>query len=255
MRETGGRLSGHVALITGAGQGVGRGIALAMAKEGAAVGLAGRTLSKVEAVADEVRGLGGCALPIACEVTDRAQDDAAVAATVAEFGSLNLLINNAQSSVQRLLADTTDEDVELSWRSGPLASLYLMQAALPYLKERGGVIVNFGSSTAVNGDPTFGSYTMAKEALRGLTRVAAREWGRWNIRAVTVLPTAMSPAAVQWKARNPERFEANLKSMPLCRMGDPEADIGRAVAAICSDDMSYLSGTSISLNGGRVVIG
>jgi 2-hydroxycyclohexanecarboxyl-CoA dehydrogenase len=125
------RLAGRVALVTGAGQGIGRGTALALAKEGAAVGLAGRTLSKCDAVATEIRTLGGRALPIACDVSVRAQVDAAVAATVSAFGGLDILVNNAQASVQAKLADTTDADVDLAWRTGPVATLYAMQSAPP----------------------------------------------------------------------------------------------------------------------------
>ena len=128
-----GRLDGRVALVTGAGQGIGRGTALALAKEGATVALAGRTLSKCEAVAAEIADLGGTALPIACDVGVRAQVDAAVAATVEAFGGIDILVNNAQSSVQAKLEDTTDEDIELAWRTGALATFYAMQSALPHL--------------------------------------------------------------------------------------------------------------------------
>ena len=108
---------------------------------------------------------------VACDVCERAQ------VAVAEFGALDVLVNNAQSTVQRFIEATTDEDVELSWRSGALGTLYGMQAALPHLKARGGVVINFGSSTAFQGDVTFGSYAMAKEAIRGLSRVAAERVG------------------------------------------------------------------------------
>src|SRR3954454_13609969 len=107
------RLAGKIVLVTGAGQGVGRGAALALAREGAAVALAGRTLSKCESVAAEIAAFGGTALALACDVTERKQIDATVAATAERFGGLDALVNNAQSSVQRLLTDTSDEDVDL----------------------------------------------------------------------------------------------------------------------------------------------
>jgi 2-hydroxycyclohexanecarboxyl-CoA dehydrogenase len=250
-----GKLTGRVALVTGAGQGVGRGVALAMAEEGASVVLAGRTASKVEAVAEGVRALGASALACACDVGVRAEVDAAVAAAVKRFGRLDVLVNNAQSSTQAPLEDTTEDEVELAWRSGSLGTFYGMQAAFPHLKERGGVVINFGSTTALIGDPSFGAYAMAKEAIRGLSRVAAKEWGRYGIRVNVVVPTALSPAALAFRDSNPERFAGYLELIPLGRMGDPQDDIGRAVAALASDDLQYLTGATLMLNGGRVLLG
>jgi 2-hydroxycyclohexanecarboxyl-CoA dehydrogenase len=243
-------LAGKVVLVTGAGQGVGRGTALALAREGACVALAGRTVSKCEAVAAEIDAFGGSSIALACDVTDRIQIEAAIAATAGRFGRLDALVNNAQTSVQRLLAETTREDVDVCWRSGPLATLHAMQAALPLLQVRGGSIVNFGSSTAIDGNVTFGAYAMAKEAIRGLSRVAAREWGRYGIRVNVVVPNALSPAAEQFGKDEPERFRKLTRAMPLGRMGDPETDIGRAVVALVSDDLAYLTGDTLMLTGG-----
>lgn len=248
---TGTRLAGRVALVTGAGQGVGRGIALALAKEGASIVLAGRTLSKCQGVSDEIAALGGIAIAIRCDVGERSDVGAAVTAAVAEFGGLDALVNNAQSAVQRLLVETTDADVELSHRSGPLAVLYGMQAAYPHLVSRGGgSIVNFGSSTAIDGNATFGSYAMAKEAIRGLSRVAAREWGRDGIRVNVVVPSALSPAAEAFRDARPEAYQRQVDRIPLRRMGDAETDIGRAVVSLISDDLSYMTGQTIMLTGG-----
>lgn len=244
------RLAGKVVLVTGAGQGVGRGTALALAREGACVALAGRTVSKCEAVAAEIDASGGSSIALACDVTDRKQIEAAIAATAGRFGRLDALVNNAQTSVRRLLAETTPEDVDVCWRSGPLATLHAMQAALPLLRVRGGSIVNFGSSTAIDGNVTFGAYAMAKEAIRGLSRVAAREWGRYGIRVNVVVPNALSPAAEQFSKDEPERFRKLTRAMPLGRMGDPETDIGRAVVALVSDDLAYLTGDTLMLTGG-----
>lgn len=248
---SGQRLVGKVAVVTGAGQGVGRGIALALAKEGASVAVLGRTLAKCEKVAAELEDLGVDALALACEVGDRAQVDQALDAVVRHFGGVDALVNNAQSSHQALLVDVTDADVEECWRSGALGTLYAMQAALPHLKARGGgTIVNFGSSAAMDGAVTFGAYAMAKEAIRGLSGVAAREWGRYGVRVNVVVPNAMSPGSERFRDEHPERFAKMAAALPLGRVGDPELDIGRAVVALVSEDLGYLTGETLRLTGG-----
>jgi NAD(P)-dependent dehydrogenase (short-subunit alcohol dehydrogenase family) len=126
-----------------------------------------------------------------------------------------------------------------------------MQAALPHLKARGGgAVVNFGSSTAIDGAATFGAYAMSKEAIRGLSRVAAREWGRYGIRVNVVVPNALSPAAAAFRDAEPERFARMEAGLSLRRLGDPEADIGRAVVALISDDLAYLTSDTLMLTGG-----
>ena len=130
-----------------------------------------------------------------------------------------------------------------------------MQACYPHLKARGGgSIVNFGSSTAILGDRGFGPYVMTKEAIRGLTRVAANEWGRDNIRVNVICPAAMSPSAEAFRDADPERFGRVLRSIPLGRMGDGVEDIGRAVAALVSDDFRFLTGATLMLDGGRLLV-
>lgn len=246
-----GRLDGRVALVTGAGQGIGRGTALALAREGAVIALAGRTVAKCESVAAEIAELGSKAIAISCEVGDRAQVDHAVARTVEAFGGIDILVNNAQTSVQAKLEDTTDEDVELAWRSGSLATLYAMQAVLPHMRARGGgSIVNFGSSTAIEGNVAFGSYAMAKEAIRGLSRVASREWGPYGIRVNVIVPNALSPASMEFRDAHPERFARAMARVPLGRVGDPETDIGRAVVALAAEDLTFLTGQTLMMTGG-----
>ncbi|WP_405540076.1 SDR family oxidoreductase [Streptomyces sp. NBC_00075] len=249
------RLSGKTALITGGGQGVGRGIALALAAEGACVVITGRTEGKLKEAAEEIAGRGGRVHTVVGDVGERADVDRMVTETVGEFGRLDVLVNNAQSSVQRRLEQTSYDDVELTYRSGPLATFHAMQAALPYLRESRGSVVNLGSSAAVQGEVSFAAYAMAKEAVRGLTRVAAREWGVYGIRVNVVCPAALSPAAEAYFAEHPEKAASVIAGIPLGRMGDPERDIGRAVVALVSEDMGYLTGATLMLEGGRTLIG
>ncbi len=250
------RLHGKVAIVTGAGQGIGRGIAHAFAKEGAQLVLAGRTEAKLDAVAGEIADdTGAKAVCVACDLAHRSGTARMADTAIATFGAVDVLVNNAQDSVQRALEETSDDDVALAYRTGPLATLYAMQACFPHLKDRGGCIVNFGSSTALVGSESFASYAMAKEAIRGLSRVAAREWGPYGIRVNVVCPASLSPSAEAWAQRHPERFASVLRNIPLGRMGDAEHDIGRAVVALASDDLRYLTGATLVLEGGRVIYG
>ncbi|MEW2044166.1 SDR family oxidoreductase [Streptomyces sp. NPDC005476] len=253
--EPGTRLAGRTALVTGGGQGVGRGIALALAAQGASVVITGRTGGRLEDTAREVAARGGRAYTVVGDVGEREDVDRMVAETVREFGALDVLVNNAQSSVQRRLEETSYDDVELAYRSGPLAAFHAMRAALPHLRESRGSVVNLGSSAAVRGEATFAAYAMAKEAIRGLTRVAAREWGAYGIRVNVICPAALSPAAQEYLAAHPHKAAELAREIPLGRLGDPEADIGRAVVALVSDDLAYLTGATLMLEGGRTLLG
>jgi NAD(P)-dependent dehydrogenase (short-subunit alcohol dehydrogenase family) len=110
-----------------------------------------------------------------------------------------------------------------------------------------------GSSTGITGDIGFGAYVMTKEAIRGLSRVAAREWGRDNIRVNVICPAALSPGAMEFRDNHREAFDRMLKTVPLGRIGDEATDIGWAVAALVSDDFKYLTGATLMLDGGRLL--
>ncbi|MET7841367.1 SDR family oxidoreductase [Streptomyces sp. NPDC005356] len=248
------KLEGKTALVTGGGQGVGRGIALALAAEGAAVVVTGRTEGTLKETAAQIVERGGRAHTVVGDVCERAGIDLMVAETVEAFSSLDVLVNNAQSSSQGALDATSDEEIDRAYRSGPLATFHMMRAALPHLRESRGSVVNLGSSSAVDGEVGFGAYAMAKEAIRGLTKVAAREWGRYGIRVNTICPAASSPAAEAYLAAHPRYAERLEGEIPLGRLGDAEADIGRAVAALVSADMGYLTGATVMLDGGRTLI-
>lgn len=246
-----GKLSGKVALVTGAGQGVGQGIALALAAEGAAIGVAGRTGSKLEETARRIRERGARALTIVCDVCRRGDVERTVAATVRELGGIHILVNNAQIVPLGRLLEVSDDAFEAGWQSGPLAALRFMRACHPHLKG-GGVIVNLGTSAALRHDPVgYGCYGAVKEAIRTLTRAAAVEWGSDGIRALNILPLAESPAFAGWKAARPEEYAEYCRQIPVGRVGDCEKDIGRVVAFLCSDEGSYINGTTLTIDGGR----
>jgi len=246
-----GMLDGKVALVTGAGQGVGRGIALALAGEGARIAVAGRTEGKLLETCAEIEGRGGRAVPIVCDVMIAADIERCVQQTVATLGTVDILINNAQVVPLGRLLDVTEEHYQEGMDSGPLATLRFMKACYPYLRD-GGCIVNLGSSSAIRWDPIgYGAYAAAKEAIRALTRAAACEWGPDGIRVNCVLPLAMSPAMDGWIASRPEEAAEFFRTIPLGRVGDCETDIGRAVVFLCGPDARYITGHSLPLDGGQ----
>ncbi|MER7013131.1 SDR family oxidoreductase [Saccharopolyspora sp. NPDC000359] len=248
-----GSLRGAVALVTGAGQGVGQGIALALAGAGATVAVVGRTEAKLAATCELVRERGGRAEPFPVDVTDTAAVPPLVERVMREFGGIDVLVNNAYTGSYGPLLSMSDEDFQRGFHSAPFAAFAFMKACHPHLKARGGgSIVNLVTSAMVRWDTsTYGAYAAAKQALRSLTRTAASEWGRDGIRVNAIAPHALSPGLAAWTERNPEEAAEFVKSIPLGRIGDCEADIGRAVAALVGPDLRYLTGATVPLDGGQ----
>ncbi|KTE06380.1 SDR family NAD(P)-dependent oxidoreductase [Sphingopyxis sp. H115] len=243
-------LGGKVAIVTGAGQGVGRGIALALAGRGATVALLGRTRAKIDAVADEI---GAGAVAFACDVKDADAVRATVDAVAERFGGIDILVNNAQEVPLGPLLSVSDAAFEAGFASGPLASFRFMKACHPYLERRGGgTMINLASSAGIRWDmSSYGPYAAVKQATRALTRAAAAEWGPAGIRVLTIAPHANSPGLQGWVENNPDEAEAFFRTIPLRRIGDCERDIGQAVAALCGPDLAYLTGATIPLDGGQ----
>jgi len=248
-----GGLQGKVALITGAGQGIGQGTALALAGEGCNLVLAGRTLAKVEETARLAAARGVEAIPLACNVKDASDLARAVETAVERLGGLDIVLNNAQEVPLGPLEAVSDEAFLAGFESGPLASFRLMKLARPHLAARGGgTIFNFASSAGIRWDmANYGCYGAIKQSIRALTRAAASEWGRDNIRVLTIAPHAESPGLKAWFENNPEEAEAFFRTIPLGRIGRLEEDIGRAIAALCKSDLGYLTGATIPLDGGQ----
>lgn len=247
------RLSGKVAVVTGAGQGVGRGIALALAESGAAVVLVGRTLRTLESVAEEIRATGGTADSLVVDITDDTAAESIIATAVRWLGSVDILVNNANLAEPMPLDEYSDAAFRTAFEAGPRASLSLMKQARPYMVARGGgVVINLVSSAAVRWDAAdYGVYAAVKEAIRALTRAAACEWGADGIRALAVAPHAHSSGLDWWMRHNPEEAEQFIAGIPAGRVGDPVADIGRPVAWLCTAEASYLTGVTIPLDGGQ----
>jgi NAD(P)-dependent dehydrogenase (short-subunit alcohol dehydrogenase family) len=250
-------LKGQVAIVTGAGQGVGQGIALALATEGVDVAVLGRTGRKLEATRELLRARGVRAQAFVVDVTDLDSIPGVVQQVVAAFGGVDILVNNAYSGSYGPLAEMSDRAFQRGFQSGPFAAFAFMKACHPVMKARGGGnIINLVTSAMVRWDPsTYGAYAASKQALRSLTRTAATEWAVDGIRANNIAPHALSPGLKWWIENNPEEAADFVASIPMKRIGDPEADIGRAVVALVGSDLHYLTGATLPLDGGQAFFG
>ncbi|MBW2426856.1 MAG: SDR family oxidoreductase, partial [Deltaproteobacteria bacterium] len=177
----------------------------------------------------------------------------AVAESVEAFGGLDILVNNAAwtPTPGLRLVDFDDATFARVLETNLWATFWCMQAAHPHFVERGGgSIVNFASGSGTRGNETQGAYAAAKEGIRGLSRVASREWGPEGIRVNVVCPFANSPGMLEWSELDPRGFEAAVGQIPLRRVGDCHDDVGRVVAFLASDDAAYVTGQTMWVDGG-----
>ena len=269
-----GFLTGKTAIITGAGRAVledgscgsiGYGIATAYAKEGANLVITGRNVKKLEAAKEELERLYGIkVLTVQADVNAGADNEAVVNNVVKQamdtYGRIDVLINNAQASASGVtLADHTTEQFDLAMYSGLYAAFYYMKACYPYLKETKGSVVNFASGAGLFGNYGQCSYAAAKEGIRGLTRVAANEWAKdgINVNVVpdginvnVVCPLAWTAQLEQFEKAYPEAFKANVKTPPMGHFGNNELEIGRVCVQLANPDFKYMTGETLTLEGG-----
>lgn len=246
------RLEGKVAIVTGAGKGIGFGVAKAFAAEGANLVITGRTLSRLENAKEYIeKEYGVEVLPMVADGADEEAIANVVAETVKKFGRIDTLVNNAQVSKSgTMLADHTKEDFDLAIYSGLYATFFYMRACYPHLKESKGSVINFASGAGLFGKLGQSSYAAAKEGIRGMSRVAAAEWGSDGVRVNVVCPLAMTESLEQWRDAYPDLFAKTIQGIPLGRFADPQQDIGRVCVFLASDDASYVTGETITLQGG-----
>jgi NAD(P)-dependent dehydrogenase (short-subunit alcohol dehydrogenase family) len=250
------KLSGKVAIITGGGQGVGLGIALAMAEAGASVVITGRHQEKLRGAAEQIRAKGAPdVLTVVGDSRQRASAQQTIRQTIEKFGHLEVLVNNAQSSTPGLGFENIDDAViAMTLESGFMGTLYCMQEAFPHMKERGGSIINLGSREGIFGGVGMSVYAATKEAVRGLSRSVAREWGKYNIRVNVICPAALSPAAITYLDKHPEEAKAYLAQTALGRFGDPYGDIGPIALFLASPESAYLTGQTLNADGGQMML-
>lgn len=241
------RLNGKVAIVAGAGRGIGRATAKLFAAEGAKVAVLSLTPANVDAVVADITAAGGTAIGIPCDIGNADQLKAAIDKVAATYGGIDILVNSAFDPTVPFssILDLSAEQLQRNFDLGPVAYLRAMQAAYPYLKASGeGRIINFGSLAGVVGLVGYGPYNMAKEAVRALTRTAAREWATDKITVNNVLPVAET-----WGP------EANVPpaTNPLGRHGSPEEDIAPVVLFLASKDSQFITGSSLTPDGGSII--
>jgi len=252
-----GILEGKIAIVTGASQGVGKGEALALAKEGAKVAVLARGYDGVAATARAIEDLGGEALAIACDVRSVEQVQNAVAQVVAKWGTVDILVNNAQIiHAPHAFEDWTEVEMRESWESGALGTWAFMLACFPYMKDRGGRIINTCSATG-HGNPgsRLCGYASAKEAIRSLTRTGAREWGKYGITVNAISPMVQTETTVKVFPTEEQRMAILHAGGPTLtkRWGDAEADVGRAVVYLAGPDAEIITGCMLPVDNGCAI--
>ena len=247
---------GRSVLADGSAGSIGYGIATAFAKEGANLVITGRNVKKLEEAKEELERLYGIrVLPVQADIS-AGENNATIAKAVAEkaveaFGSIDVLINNAQASASGVtLADHTTEQFDLAVYSGLYAAFHYMQACYPYLKQAKGSVINFASGAGLFGNFGQCAYAAAKEGIRGLSRVAATEWAKDGINVNVICPLAWTAQLEQFQKAYPDAFEKNVHTPPAGYFGEPEADIGRVCVQISHPDFKYMTGETLTLEGG-----
>jgi len=244
-------LEGKAAIITGGARGVAKGVATAFVKAGAKVLIVDREKELGEATVSELQAMGGEVAFMAVDLADRAALPAIVETAERKFGRLDILVNAAQASRQKLIAETSDEDMDVSLETGFWPTFVLMRTAYPHLVKAKGCVINFATGAAMDAIPTQGSYSAAKEAIRAISKIAASEWGEHGVRVNIICPFANSPGVMAWKEWAPDDYATQIAKVSLRRIGDCEKDIGAAAVFLASDAAGYITGQTLMVDGGQ----
>jgi 3-oxoacyl-[acyl-carrier protein] reductase len=244
-------LSGHVAFVTGASQGIGRTCALRLAKDGAAVAVAARNKEKLDELVGEITSAGGTAAAFALDVADEEQVKSTVKAAVAQFSKIDILVNNAGITRDQLVMRMKRADWDAVLQTN-LTSAYLLtqQVITSMLRQKWGRIINIASVFGQMGQAGQANYAASKAGLIGLTMAIAREVGSRNITCNAVAPGFIETAMTA--VLSDELKQSAVKQIPLGRVGTPD-EVASAVAFLASDDASYITGHTLSVNGGMLM--
>jgi NAD(P)-dependent dehydrogenase (short-subunit alcohol dehydrogenase family) len=247
------RLAGRTAIVTGAGQGVGEGIARALATAGANVVIAARRADTGEPVADAIRTSGGEATCIVTDITHREDVAVCIAATVERYGGLEIMVHNAfRGGTPHRLEDVGLELWEQNSRTAVWGSYYSAVLAFPHLQRAGrqGRLILITSPAGIEGSANIPLYAPVKAAQRAMAKSLSREWGALGITVNCIAPVAETPALAGAFAQNPVLKERIEHRTALGRIGDPERDIGGVAVFLASDDGGYVTGQTVVCDGG-----
>ena len=261
-----GKLDGKVAIVAGGAGWLGRGICLALAKEGAKVTIADINAEAADEAADELRALGHESIAVVCDAGDQNSVNKMVQEVVDTFGAIGILVNAAQSGWPAApthegwtyVESISEEQWETFFRTGIHATWHCCKAVFPHMKNQGGKIINFGSITGLEGWVGMADYNSTKEAVRGFSRTAAREWGKYGINVNVICPSALTASRIETThgkdspeaQRRREFIEEQKSKVPMRRVGDPEKDIGRAIVFLASEDSDFITGQTLNVDGG-----
>ena len=234
-------------LVTGATSGIGRATALRLSGPDTEMIVTGRRADRLEALKKEIEAKGALCKTLVFDVRSEAE----CKEFLEPLGRVDVLINNAQASASGVtLADHTTAQFDLAIYSGLYATFHYMKECYPYLAQSKGSVINFASGAGLFGNFGQSAYAAAKEGIRGMSRTAATEWGKDGINVNVVCPLAWTAQLENWSNAYPDAFKANVKMPPMGHYGDVELEIGRACVALASPDLKYMSGETITLEGG-----
>ena len=244
---------GKVVILTGGGRGLGVGIARAFSKCGASLVITGRTEAPLMETRDKLTAeFHNEVLAIVADGSNEETVKKTVQTVVEKFGKIDVLINNAQAGIHGLpLEEQTKETFDLAFSTGVYATYYYMKACFPYLKETKGSIINFGSGAGIAGMAGFGSYAPNKEAIRGLTRVAATEWSKYGINSNVICPSVASDGLLQWAKTHQEEYRNILLTTPSERFCDAEIEVGGTCLFLASPAAKSITGRTFDIDGGQ----
>lgn len=248
-------LEGKVAIVTGAGQGIGEAIAAGYAEEGARVLITGRTLSKLDDVARKITATGGTCITLDAVAGEIEQSRATIEKAIAAWGRVDVLGNNAHTFTDYLAIEDPrmEENCKVDLQSAFFGSLQLMQLAFPHMRTQGGgSIINMGTGFSIRCEPGFLAYAASKEAIRTLTKTAAREWGKHKIRVNTILPSALTPKSI-WYLEQSGTYHQELAKVAMGRFGEPR-DIAPTAIFLASDASCFVTGQTIGVEGGTTML-